>query len=176
MPQGSVLGPILFLIFVNDIDAVVSSHIQEFADDCKVYRSVPTAEDIDKLQQDINNVCQWSKDWQMLFNVKKCKVLHIGHNNAYCDYSMNGEILQSVTEETDLGTIVSNDLKPSKQCVSAVKKANMTLEMIIRHIISRDKNTIVRLYKSLVRPKYEYCIQAWNPSLIKAFPRIAFLN
>ena len=103
----------------------------------------------------------------MLFNVKKCKVLHIGHNNAYCDYSMNGEILQSVTEETDLGIIVSNDLKPSKQCVSAVKKANMTLGMIKRHIVSRDKNTIVRLYKSLVRPKLEYCIQAWNPSLIK---------
>ena len=85
----------------------------------------------------------------MLFNVKKCKVLHIGHNNAYCDYSMNGEILQSVTEETDSGIIVSNDLK---QCVSAVKKANRTLGMIKRHIISRDKNTIVRLYKSPVRP------------------------
>ena len=73
---------------------------------------------------------------------------------------MNGKILQSVTEETDLGIIVSNNLKPSKQCVSAVKKANMTLEMIKRHIVSRDKNTIVRLYKSLVRPKLEYCIQA----------------
>ena len=80
---------------------------------------------------------------------------------------MNGEILQSVTEEADLGIIVSNDLKPSKQCVSAVKKANMTLGMIKRHIVSRDKNTIVRLYKSLVRPELEYCIQAWNPSLIK---------
>ena len=79
-------------IFVNDIDTVVSSHIQKFADDCKFYRPVPTAEDIDILQQDINNLCQWSKDWQMLFNVKKCKVLHIGHNNKYCDYSMNGEI------------------------------------------------------------------------------------
>ena len=100
------------------------------------------------------------EDWQMLLNVKKCKVLHIGHNNAYCDYSMNDEILQSVTEETDLGIIVSNDLKPSKQCVSAVKKANMTLGMIKRHIVSRDKITIVRLYKSLVRPKLEYCIQA----------------
>ena len=127
-----------FSDFVNGIDTVVSSHIQKFADDCKVYRSVPTAEDIDILQQDINNLCQWSKDWQMLFNVKKCKVLHIGHNNAYCDYSMNGEILQSVTE-TDLGIIVSNDLKPSKQCVSAVKKSNMTLGMIKRHIVSRDK-------------------------------------
>ena len=80
---------------------------------------------------------------------------------------MNGEILQSVTEETDLGIIVSNDLKPSKQCVSAVKKAYMKLGMIKRHIVSRDKNTIVRLNKSLVRPKLEYCIQAWNPSLIK---------
>ena len=103
----------------------------------------------------------------MHLNVKKCNVLHIGYNNAYCGYTMDGESLQSVTEETDLIIIVSNDLKPSKQCVSAVKKANMTLGMIKRHIISRDKNTIVRLYKSLVRPKLEYCIQAWNPSLIK---------
>ena len=142
-PKALSLDRYFFLIFVNDIDTVVSSHIQKFADDCKVYRSVPTAEDIFILQEDINNLCQWSKDWQMLFNEKKCKVLQIGHNNAYCDYSMNGEILQSVTEETDLDIIVSNGLKPSKQCVSAVKKANMTLGMIKRHIGSRDKNTIV---------------------------------
>ena len=128
---------------------MVSNHIQKFADDCKVYRSVQTAEDIDILQQDIKNLCQWSKDWRMLFNVKKCKDLHIGHNNAYCDYSMNREILQSVTEETDLGIIVSNDLKPSKQCVSTVKKANMTLGMIKRHIVSRDKTLLSDFTKAL---------------------------
>ena len=111
-----------FFIFVNDIDTVVYSHIKKLADICKVYRPVPTAEDIGILQQDINNLCQWSKDWQMLFNVKKCKVLHIGHTNALCDYILNGVILQSVTEETDLGSIVSNDLKRLKQCVIAVKK------------------------------------------------------
>ena len=83
--------------------------------------------------------------WQMVFNVKKCKVLHISHNNAFHSYRMNGEELQSVSEETDLGIIVSNDLKSSKQCVSAVKKANMTLGMIKRHIVSRDKKTIVTL-------------------------------
>ena len=105
-----------FFIFVNDIKTVISSNIQKFADDYKVYRSVPTAEDVEILQQDINNLCQWSKERQMPFNVKKCKVLHIGRNNAYCEYSMNGEFLQSVTEETDLGIILSNDLKPSKQC------------------------------------------------------------
>ena len=80
--------------------------------------------------------------------MKKCKVLHIRHNNAYCDYSMNCEILQNVTKETDMGIIVSNDLKPSKQCVSAVKKVNMTLGMIKRHIVSSDKNTIVIFTKA----------------------------
>ena len=74
----------------------------------------------------------------MRFKVKKCKVLHIGQNNAYCDYSINGDILQSITEETDL--------EPSKQCVSAVKKTNMTLRILKRLIISRDENTIGRLY------------------------------
>ena len=59
----------LFLIFVNDTDTVISSHIQKFADDCKVYHSVPTAEDIETLQQDIKNLCQRSKAWQMVFNV-----------------------------------------------------------------------------------------------------------
>ena len=80
---------------------------------------------------------------------------------------MEGEPLQSVSEETDLGVIMSCDLKPSKQCACAVKKANMTLGMIKRHIVSRDKTIILRLYKGLVRPKLEYCIQAWNPSLVK---------
>ena len=167
VPQGSVLGPTLFLIFVNDIDNVIGSHIQKFADDCKIYRSVATDSDIETLQQDIENLCQWSKDWQMVFNIKKCKSLHIGFNNIHYNYSMDGEILQEVQEETDLGIIISNDLKPSKQCVSAAKKANMTLGMIKRHIVSRDKKTILRLYKGLVRPKLEYCIQSWNPSLSK---------
>ena len=146
VPQGSVLGPTLFLIFVNDIDTIISSHIQKFADDCKVYLSVLSEVEIATLQQDISNLYQWSKDWQMVFNVKKCKVLHVGHNNVHHGYSMNEEVLQSVTEETDL---------PSKQCVSAVKKANVTLGMIKRHIVSRDKTTIVQLYKSLIRPKLE---------------------
>ena len=65
-----------FFIFVNDIDTVIYSHIQKFADDCQIYQLVPTAQDINILQQDINSLCQWSKDWQMVFNVKKCEDLH----------------------------------------------------------------------------------------------------
>ena len=80
----------------------------------------------DRFQQQriliINTLCQWSKDWQMVFNVNKCKVLHIGHNNAYCDYSMNGEGLESVTEESDFGIIVSNDLNPSNNVLVQLRK------------------------------------------------------
>ena len=92
VPQGSVLGPTLFLLFVNDIDNVITSHIQKFADDCKVYRTVSTDVDIQLLQSDINNLCQWSKDWQMVFNIKKCIFLHIGHNNSQHNYIMKDEI------------------------------------------------------------------------------------
>ena len=101
VPQGSVLGPTLFLIFLNGIDTTISSHVQKLADDRKVYLSVPSEVEIATLQQDISNLCQWTKDRQMVFNA-----------------------LQSVTEETDIDVIISNDLKPSKQCVSAIKKAN----------------------------------------------------
>ena len=103
----------------------------------------------------------------MICNVKICKLLHIGHDNAYHGYTMNGEVWQPISEETDLGVILSNELKPSKQCVSAVKKANMTLGMSKRHKVPRDKNTIVRLYKSLVIPKLEFWIQSWNLSFNK---------
>ena len=167
VPQGSVLGPVLFLLFINDIDTVVRSGIKKFADDTKVYRSVHSQIDINILQNDITNLCAWSRDWQMLFNSKKCKVLHFGHNNVHNVYYMDNESIQPVTEEKDLGVIISEDLKPSKHCAEVVKKANMVLGMIKRHFITRDRDVIIPLYKSLVRPHLEYCIQAWYPSLIK---------
>ena len=77
---------------MNDIDTVIASHIQNVAD-CKVYRTVHTNAEIAILQEDIKNLCQWSKDWQMVFNVKKCKSLHIGYNNPNHDYIMDKEVL-----------------------------------------------------------------------------------
>ena len=130
IPQGSVLGPVLFLLFINDIDTVVRSGIKKFADDTKVYRSVHSQIDINILLNDITNLCAWSRDWQMLFNSKKCKVLHLGHNNVHNVYYMDNESIQPVTEEKDLGVITSEVLKPSKHCAEVVKKANMVLGMI----------------------------------------------
>ena len=143
------------------------SNLLKFADDTKVFSVVPTKNDIDRLQQDLLNLCNWSQDWLMLFNVDKCKVMHIGLSNSKANYEMNGKYLEEVTEERDLGVIFQNDLKCSRQCLKAVNTANKVLGMIKRSFSVRDKDVILQLYKSLVRPHLEYSIQAWRPHFQK---------
>lgn len=167
VPQGSVLGPLLFIIFINDIDMNVSCHIKKFADDCKIYREVSSMDNINLLQTDINNLCKWSSDWQMLFNASKCSVVHMGYNNVKSNYSMNGTNLKASTHERDLGVIVSDDLKSTLNCVESVKKANRILGCIRRSITTKRKDIISKLYKQLVRPLLEYAVQSWNPYLQK---------
>jgi len=103
----------------------------------------------------------------MLFNVDKCKVMHMGYNNRHFDYLMSGSKLESVNEEKDLGVIVIDDLKWEKHCSAAVSKANRILGMIKRNFTDRSKEVIIPLYKSLVRPHLEYCYQIWNPNYSK---------
>ena len=167
VPQGSVLGPILFVLYINDIDDTVNSKILKFADDTKIYHRVDSADGIESMRVDLYNLVSWSKEWQMLFNIDKCKVMHLGYNNPKVNYVMESTQLQEVSEEKDLGIIVSDDLKWEKQCIAAVKQANKILGMIKRNFVDRSKETILALYKSLVRPHLEYCISVWNPYLAK---------
>ena len=165
--QGSVLGPLLFILYINDIDDSVSSRLLKFADDTKVFRNVSKAEDVDSLRQDLVNLYKWSVEWLMLFNVDKCKVMHFGYKNINAEYSMGGNILDVVKEERDLGVIVQSDLKVSQQCSNSVKTANKILGMINRNFCNKTEEIILSLYKSLVRPHLEYCVQAWRPHLVK---------
>jgi hypothetical protein len=167
VPQGSVLGPLLFLVFINDIDHAVSNKLLKFADDTKVVGRVSSAHDVSMLRTDLHNLYSWSEDWLMLFNVDKCKVMHLGSNNPKCQYILGGQFLQEVTEEKDLGVIISNDLKVGSQCARATLTANRILGMISRTFTCKNRETILLLYKSLVRPHLEYCIQAWRPHLQK---------
>ena len=105
VPQGSVLGPLLFLIYINDIDDCVGTHILKFADDTKIYSVVANKEDVAKLQDDLKNLCNWSREWLMLFNIAKCKVMHLGRNNVKAEYEIDGTKLDEVDEERDLGVI-----------------------------------------------------------------------
>jgi len=103
VPQRSVLGPLLFVIFINDIDNCVAGKILKFADDTKIFQTVVSAEDVSALQSDLSNLVAWFKEWQMLFNVEKCKVMHIGYNNVQVEYVVNDVKLERVADEKDLG-------------------------------------------------------------------------
>ena len=167
VPQGSVLGPLLFLIYINDLDEGIISKLGKFADDTKVARGVSNDNEVEILREDLGKIWQWSVDWQMLFNLDKCTVMHLGSKNPECEYKMGNNILKKSRQERDLGVIMDSSGKSTEQCIMAVKKANAVLGMIKRNINFKSKDVIVKLYKALVRPKLEYCIQAWCPYLKK---------
>ena len=108
-----------------------------------------------------------STDWLMSFNVEKCKVMHLGANNPCASYYMNEITLAVVEDELDLGVLFQKDLKWSKQCNKVVNTTNKILGMIKRTFTYLDIDSFVQLYKSLVRPHIDYCIQVWRPYLQK---------
>lgn len=163
VPQGSVLGPILFLIYINDLDSGVMNWILKFADDTKIFSKINNLKDGSKLQNDLQTLIQWSIEWQMHFNFKKCKVMHIGSNNLQLQYFMSTTHLDSVDSEKDLGVVISSDLKVSNQCIKAYAKANKILGVINRTIESKSVEIMIKLYKTLVRPHVEYCTAVWSP-------------
>jgi hypothetical protein len=114
VPQGSVLGPLLFTIFINDLDLAISDLelLIKFADDTKISRVISSDADRAGLQHALDKLVAWTEKWGMLFNVKKCKVMHLGRSNEKSDYEMAGTTLEKTREERDLGVIVADSLKP----------------------------------------------------------------
>ena len=163
VPQGSVLGPILFLIYINDLDDSITSNVLKFADDTKLFRKVNTDGDKQHLQNDLDRLVKWSEKWQMLFNFGKCKCLHTGHGNLNVNYKMGDTVMGTTVKEKDLGVTISADMKVSEQCGIAASKGNQILGLIRRNITYKGKKLIIPLYKAIVRPHLEYCIQAWRP-------------
>ena len=171
VPQGSVLGPILFLIYINDIDNAIPSLLTilyKFADDTKLLRVVDNVIDHDHLQADLDHLNSWSIEWQMLFNTSKCKVMHFGKHNAKSSYALGGfapagTILESVEVEKDLGVHIHCSLKPSTQCAIAASKANQILGQMSRTFTYRSKDIWINLYKMYIRPHLEYAVQSWCP-------------
>ena len=163
VPQGSVLGPILFLIYINDLDDDITSKVLKFADDTKVFRKIESDADRQQLQDDLNKLTEWSEKWQMLFNYGKCKCLHTGHGNKDAQYTMGYTVLDTTVKEKDLGLTISAVMKVSEQCAIAAAKGNQILGLIRRNIVYKENELIIPLYKTIVRPHLEYCIQAWRP-------------
>ena len=167
VPQGSVLGPILFLVYIDDLEEGVTGNILKFADDTKLFRKTKQIGYKKKLQDDIDKLVRWSEKWQMLFNFGKCKCLHTGPGNTGMNYEMGGTILSKTVKEKDLWVSMNANMKVSGQCRIAASKGNQVIGMIRRNITYKEKSLIVPMYKAIVRPHLEYCIQAWSPDIRK---------
>ena len=165
--QGSVLGGTLFTIYIDDLDDQVKSLIRKFADDTKVARQVKTPEDHAEMQKDIDMMSKWAAEWQMQFNKEKCKIMHIGSKNLKIKYMMDGNEMSVTETEKDLGVTIDDSLKPANHCRKAAIKANGVLGQIFRSFHYRRKSTMLKLYKTFVRPHLEYAVTVWCPWLEK---------
>ena len=156
VPQGSVMGPQLFTIYINDLDEGIKCSISKFVDD--MGGSVSCEEDAKRMQGDLDRLGEWANSWQMQFNVDKCEVIHFGGKNRKTDYYLNGGQLGKGEVQRDLGVVVHQSLKVGMQVQQAVKKANGMLAFIARGFEYRSREVLLQLYKALVRPHLEYCV------------------
>ena len=168
IPQGSVLGPVLFALFVNDIPPLLECFTAMYADDTKLYASVTSDDDYERLQADIWKLQDWAHTMQMKFHPDKCKILYLGKNNQHRDYCLLNEdysvhMLEETEMEKDLGVHVDNQLTFNHHIQQKINTATKMVNYI-RHTFKHiDKEIFVLLYKSLVRPHLEFASCIWSP-------------
>ena len=165
VPQGSVLGPILFLVYINDLPDSVTSSVRLFADDTALYLSFNKQNHGKSLQEDLDSLQSWEKEWDMEFNPGKCQVIQVTRSRKPIPsvYYLHGQVLEVVDHAKYLGVTISSDLKWDKHVENVSKSASRSLGFIKRNI--KTKNTKVReaAYKTMVRPKLEYASSVWDP-------------
>ncbi len=146
VPQGSVLGPVLFLLYINDLPNALSSNVRLFADDSIVYREIATQADCDTLQQDLNKLTEWEKTWLMEFNASKCETLTVTRKRLPIvhNYTLHGETLKRVTSTKYLGVTITSDLNWNKHIGTITRGANQTLGFIKRNIKTRSHSVKTR--------------------------------
>ena len=174
VPQGSVLGPLLFLIYINDLPEGIKSFMSMFADDAKILKRIEGEENCRELQRDLDRVNQWSEKWLMKFNTSKCKVMKMGRSKHRPDfeYSLAGGKLENSDGERDLGVVIMPDLSPEKHIAAVVRSAYALLANIRVAFKYLDKETFKIIYLTYVRPKLEYAAPLWNPHLKKHITKL----
>ena len=167
VPQGTVLGPLLFLIYINDIDNKISSgtKIRLFADDSLLYRTIKTDEDSAILQNDLNQLQEWEKTWKMEFHPHKCQLIRITNKVKPIsnNYAIHNITLQETASAKYLGIFIDNKLKWKEQYNYIIKKANNIIAFLQRNINSCPASVKSQCFQTLVRPVLEYGCAVWDP-------------
>ena len=179
VPQGSILGPLLFLVYVNDLSSVVDCQVTLFADDSKCAKVINSISDFYSLQDDLDNVSCWSKDWQLRFNSNKSKILSVGRKRSpiFHAYKLDNNPLKHVKQEKDLGILVTSDLKWSNHINCVLAKGYKMLGFLHRHSLkSFDMQTRRLLYLSFVRPLVGYASEVWSPQAINDITKVESLQ
>lgn len=162
VPQGSVLGPCLFLLFINDLPKGLTSTARLFADDTACHKAICKAADQTDLQNDLNQLALWEEKWLMSFHPDKCEAMHFG-KKLTAAYHLRDHTLHTTSEAKYLGVMVSTDLNWGKHVSCVAKKANKTLGFLRRNLKISSISIKDRAFKALVRPQLEYACQVWDP-------------
>jgi hypothetical protein len=163
VPQGSVLGPVLFLIYINDLCEHLTCDSYLFADDTKIVQKVTNESEQSLLQANINTLHQWSSKWGMTFNVTKCAVLHFGTTNKRFVYNLGGQEMPSTYVQKDLGVLVDTNGRFQEQVSAVAKKGNRLVGMVKRRLHSRCPTLLGKIYKTYILPCLQYASEVWNP-------------
>ncbi len=176
VPQGTVLGPLLFLTYINDMPDQISTdtRIKLFADDAMLYKTVNNPHDAKLLQDDLDKLIQWEHTWQMSFNPSKCQVLHItrSRNPLNTRYNIHNTDLESVPSATHLGVEITSNLSWNKHIDAVSNRANGKLGFLRRNLRSVPQSVKAHAYQSLARPHLEYCSSVWDPHTRRNISRL----
>ena len=167
VPQGTVLGPLMFLLYINDIGDNVSkgTYIKLFADDCLLFRKIDSLSDAERLENDLQSIVEWSKTWHMSFNVTKCHTLKVfkKKNPIQFQYTMNNVQVSEVDHHPYLGVELEQNMSWSQHITDTANKASSTLRFLRRNLSACSTQVKATAYKTLVRPKLEYASSIWDP-------------
>lgn len=165
VPQGSVLGPILFLLYTSDLAALIKSDFAMYADDLKLYGSPSNKQCM--LQQDLVTITNWCLEWLLPLNPSKCSVLHLGFYNPQTVYTICGAALKPVDSQCDLGVLITSNMSWSEHIINIVRKANKSLYLISKAFSGCSLQTAVKLFTVYVRPILEFAGPVWCPILVR---------
>ena len=165
VPRGSVVGPILFLIYINDLPDKFKSQVRLFADDRAAYLAITKLADSEQSQADLDILQVWEITWDMQFNPSKCQVIHIARSRPPLPtkYTLHGETLEEVASARYLGVDIANDLSWKTHISRIANTANKSLGFLRRNLRTQNSSIRENAYKAIVRPQLEYPAPVWDP-------------